>query len=156
MKINRHLIIKSAMVLFLAAYLSLLCVSDSVKNVPMDTIAASMESGTNITSLTKRGRTDLRRFYQISDTDGFLFYKAISPMAVNEILIVKAKDKKQADAFLENAQAHLDSQISIFESYGTDQMALLNNAMVESHGNYVFYMCGSDAASWRQAFLSLI
>ena len=36
------------------------------------------------------------------------------------------------------------------------QMALLNNAAVGKKGNYVYYMCGADAQSWRSAFLDLI
>ena len=77
-------------------------------------------------------------------------------MAVEELLIVRAPDKQKANIFLENAQAHLDSQKKVFQGYGTDQMGLLNEAFVESKGKYVIYACGSDAAKWREYFLSLI
>ena len=69
---------------------------------------------------------------------------------------MKAKDRAQAQILLENAQAHLSSQKNVFEGYGTDQMALLNNAAVGKKGNYVYYMCGADAQNWRTAFLSMI
>lgn len=158
MENKRNLFIKTGMVLFLAAYLMLIYMSDNAKNIPIDRIAASMEADSTITLLQKRERTDLKRFYQINDgdTDGYLFYKAVSPMSVEEILIVKAANKSQANAFLENAESHLASQKRVFEGYGTDQMALLNDAVVETRGNYVYYMCGPDAASWRKIFLSLI
>lgn len=158
MKINYSLIIKTAMVVFLTIYLGCLYMSDNAKNVPMDTITASMEQNHQITMLQKRDRTDLKRFYQIEDsaTEGYMFYKAASPMSVDEILIVKAPDRATAEAFLGSAEAHLESQKRIFEGYGTDQMALLNEAVVESRGNYVYYMCGADSALWRQAFLSQI
>ena len=77
-------------------------------------------------------------------------------MAVEEICIMKAKDRAQAQILLENAQTHLSSQKNVFEGYGTDQMALLNNAAVGKKGNYVYYMCGANAHSWQHAFLSLI
>lgn len=155
---KKHLLIKILMVLFLVVYLGLLYTSDSARDIPIDKISAAMEESSSITSLSKEGRVDLKRFYQIEekDTDGYFFYKAESPMAVEEILIVKASDKSQADSFLEAARGHLSSQKNIFEGYGTDQMALLNNAIVESRGNYVYYMCGADAAAWRKIFLSLI
>lgn len=146
------------MVLFLSVYLFSLYASDSAKNVPMEEITQAMEADTSITLLEKRGRSDLKHYYQIDerDVEGYLFYKAASPMSVDEIFIVKATDKSQASACLESAEAHLDSQKRIFEGYGTDQMALLNNAVVEKKGNYVYYICGSDASDLRSCFLSLI
>lgn len=158
MKPDRHTILKAAMVLFLAAYLGFLYFSDYAKNIPMDNIAASMEKETSVTDLQKQSLTDLRRFYQIdgNETDGWFFYKAPSPMSVDEVFIVKGRDKKQTDAFLEKAQKHLSEQKKIFEGYGTDQMALLNEAAVESRGRYVYYMCGEAASRLRKLFLSLI
>lgn len=146
------------MVLFLVVYLFLLYRADYAGNVPMEQITAAMEQDDTITSLEKESRIELRRFYQINDTDtdGYFFYKAASPMAVEEAFIVKAQNKAQADSFLTAAEAHLSGQKQIFEGYGTDQMALLNEAYVESRGNYVYYFCGKDASSWRQTFLSLI
>lgn len=69
---------------------------------------------------------------------------------------LKVTDNTQANTLLENANAHLSSQKQVFEGYGTDQMALLNNAVVGKKGNYVYYMCGADAQNWRTAFLSMI
>lgn len=158
MKEKKHLIIKSLMVLFLSAYLILLYTSDNAKNVPMEQIASVMEADTSVTLLQKRGRNDLKRYYQVDerDVDGYFFYKAASPMSVDEIFVVKAVNRTQAAALLENAESHLSSQKQIFEGYGTDQMALLNNAVVEKKGNYVYYICGADASALRQSFLSLI
>lgn len=158
MKKHLSLIIKSSMVLFLVLYLTLLYTSDTAGNIPMDSIAQSMESDTTITLLKKRGRTDLKRYYQIDerDTDGFLFYKAESPMAVEEFCVIRAKNKAQAEAFLESAANHLSAQKKVFEGYGTDQMALLREAVVEKKGNYVCYICGADADDWRKSFLLLI
>lgn len=91
-----------------------------------------MESNETITSLNKEERTDLKHYYQVDerDIDGYFFYKAASPMAVEEICIMKAKNSGQAATLLESAQSHLSSQKNVFEGYGTDQMALLNNALV--------------------------
>ena len=77
-------------------------------------------------------------------------------VSVEEICIMKATDNTQANTLLENANAHLSGQKQVFEGYGTDQMALLNNAVVGKKGNYVYYMCGADAQNWRTAFLSMI
>lgn len=158
MKPDRHMIVKISMVLFLTVYLGFLYFSDYAQDVPMDKIAASMEKEAAAADLKKQSLTDLRRFYRIdgNETEGYYFCKSPSPMAVEEILIVKGRDKKQAETFLENAQKHLTDQKKIFEGYGTDQMALLNDAIVESRGAYVYYFCGKEAPLLRKLFLSLI
>ena len=158
MKNYLHILIKGAFVLFLIAYLTVLYTSDSAKNVPMEQIAQTMEQDSDITSLNKEARSDLKHYYQTDDRniDGYFFYKAASPMAVEEICIMKATDNTQANTLLENANAHLSGQKQVFEGYGTDQMALLNNAVVGKKGNYVYYMCGADAQNWLTAFLSMI
>lgn len=132
MKINKHILIKTGLVILLVIYLTALYSSDNARNIPMDQIAQSMEKDQAIIALNKETRADLKRYYQTEerDIDGFFFYKASSPMAVEEICIMKAKDRAQAQILLENAQAHLSSQKNVFEGYGTDQMALLNNAAV--------------------------
>ena len=98
------------------------------------------------------------RFYQIdeNDIDSYFFRKAASPMSVDEVLVVKANSSSEASAYLEAAQAHLESQKNIFEGYGTDQMALLGEASVEKRGAYVWYFCGENAQELRQALLSMI
>lgn len=158
MKPKKYLFIKIALTAFLLIYLTVLYTADRAKDIPMEEIAAFMEQDTDITALQKRNRTDLKHFYQISagDTKGCFFYKAVSPMSVDEILIVKGSDKNQAAAFLENMEGHLESQKNVFGGYGTDQMALLGDAVVETRGNYAFYMCGPKASVWREDLLSLI
>ena len=158
MKTDRHFMVKSIMILFLIAYLSALYTSDNADNVPIERVTKVLKQSLGITSLNQEDRTDLKHYYQTDDRDldGYFFYKAASPMAVEEICIMKAQNREQADSLLENARSHLSNQKQVFEGYGTDQMALLNNAVVGKKGNYVYYMCGADAQSWRSAFLELI
>ena len=88
-----HTFIKAGLVILLVVYLTLLYTADNAKNIPIEQITASMESDETITSLNKEGRTDLKHYYQVDerDIDGYFFYKAASPMAVEEICIMKAK-----------------------------------------------------------------
>mgnify|MGYP004478412883 FL=1 len=157
-RITVPLIIKTAMVIFLVVYLGRLYVSDYAADVSMDKIQAALEKVSGVSDLDQPGVSGLRRFYQIddSDIDSYFFRKAASPMSVDEVLVVKAKSSSEAAAYLEVAQAHLESQKNIFEGYGTDQMALLGEASVEKRGAYVWYFCGENAQKLRQALLSLI
>lgn len=132
-KLTGSLIIKSVMVIFLVVYLGRLYVSDYAADVSMDKISAALEQVSGVTDLSEPGVSGLRRFYQIdeNDIDSYFFRKAASPMSVDEVLVVKANSSSEAGAYLEAAQAHLESQKNIFEGYGTDQMALLGEASVE-------------------------
>ena len=156
--LSRSLIIKSIMVLFLVIYLGHLYVSDYAADVSMDQIASALEKEESVTQLPEEGATGLRRFYQLDAdaTDGYFFRKASSPMAVEEVFVVKADSASTAESYLEAAQSHLESQKNIFEGYGTDQMALLGKAVVEKRGRYVWYFCGADAQQLRQIILSQI
>ena len=137
-KLTGSLIIKSVMVIFLVVYLGRLYVSDYAADVSMDKISAALEQVSGVTDLSEPGVSGLRRFYQIdeNDIDSYFFRKAASPMSVDEVLVVKANSSSEAGAYLEAAQAHLESQKNIFEGYGTDQMALLGEASVEKRGAY--------------------
>ena len=157
-KLTGSLILKSVMVIFLVVYLGRLYVSDYAADVSMDKISAALEQVSGVTDLSEPGVSGLRRFYQIdeNDIDSYFFRKAASPMSVDEVLVVKANSSSEAGAYLEAAQAHLESQKNIFEGYGTDQMALLGEASVEKRGAYVWYFCGKNAQELRQALLSMI
>ena len=157
-KLTGSLILKSVMVIFLVVYLGRLYVSDYAADVSMDKISAALEQVSGVTDLSEPGVSGLRRFYQIdeNDIDSYFFRKAASPMSVDEVLVVKANSSSEAGAYLEAAQAHLESQKNIFEGYGTDQMALLGEASVEKRGAYVWYFCGENAQELRQASLSMI
>lgn len=157
-KLTGSLILKSVMVIFLVVYLGRLYASDYAADVSMDKISAALEQVSGVTDLSEPGVSGLRRFYQIdeNDIDSYFFRKAASPMSVDEVLVVKANSSSEAGAYLEAAQAHLESQKNIFEGYGTDQMALLGEASVEKRGAYVWYFCGENAQELRQALLSMI
>lgn len=150
--------IKAGTILFLAVYLIFLCRIDSAKDIPLSEIAEVMGKEDSVTALEKCGDTQLRKFYGIdaSKIEGYFFYKAESPMSVDEILIIKARDKAQAEDYLESAETHLQSQKKSFEGYGVTQTALLNEAIVECRGNYVFYAAGEKAEQWKKEFVALV
>ena len=63
-------------------------------------------------------------------------------MSVDEVLVVMLIFLRHA--YLEAAQAHLESQKNIFEGYGTDQMALLGEASGRKRSSMSGF-CGENA-----------
>ena len=89
--------VKAGTLMFLAAYLVFLCTRGWAKDVPIEEIASKMEQDKTITSLEKCGARQLRRFYglEAGNLEGYVFYKAESPMSVDEFLVVKAEVRRR-------------------------------------------------------------
>lgn len=150
--------IKVGTIVFLAVYLGFVCMKDRTREVPIDTIKSNMEKDKTVAELKQEDEIQLRRFYGLEgeSLEGVLFYKAESPMAVDELLIVRARDKKQAADVQESAEKHLEEQKKSFEGYGAAQTALLSEAYVENKGKYVIYAAGENAGNWREKFWNLV
>ena len=108
--------------------------------------------------LQKKNGIDLKRYMGLDEAayDGVLYYKAESPMAVEELLIIKAKDQDQAADLEESMEEHIKSQKKSFEGYGAEQTALLNEAIVETKGNYGLMAVGEKAGAWKERFNDFI
>lgn len=151
-------IIKVIMVLFLIGYLVVVYQRDNVKDIVMDDVITEMEKDTTLTSLKKGDVNALKRYYSLgeADCDGFLLYCSESPMAVEELLIIKAKNESQTEGLEKAAQSRLTSQKKSFEGYGAEQSALLDEAIVDTKGKFVIYAAGKDAEKWKEEFMACI
>ena len=90
------------------------------------------------------------------DYEGVVYYKGEGIMDVNELLIVKLKSVSQASDVKKAAQNRLDEQIKNFTNYGTDQIDLLNQGVVVSRGNYVFYTVSENSDKLKSAFVGAL
>ncbi|MEY8276820.1 DUF4358 domain-containing protein [Blautia marasmi] len=151
-------LVKAGALVFLALYLGFLCTRGWAKDIPIDEIAAKMEQDQTITTMEKCGARELRRFYglEAKNLEGYFFYKAESPMSVDEFLVVKTDSPQGAEEVLDRAEVHLEEQKNSFEGYGVSQTALLSEAAVETRGSYVLYASGKYAQQWKKEFLDLI
>lgn len=150
--------VKAGTLVFLTVYLGFLCTRGWARDIPIDRIASELERDETITSMEKCGARELSRFYglETGDLEGYFFYKAESPMSVDEFLVVKAESPQGAEEILDSAEKHLEEQKKSFEGYGVSQTKLLSEAAVEIRGNYVLYASGNYAQQWRKEFLDLI
>jgi len=109
-------------------------------------------------TLKKGTDSDLRRYYGVepSDIKDYLLYIPSEMMSVEELLIVEAKDKDDVSAIRADVEARLQSQKKSFESYGTNQMSLLNRAVVYTRGKYIFFAVSKQAGTWEHKFKELL
>lgn len=151
-------IVKIGMVLILLIYLIVIYRGDGARDCTIEEITAEMEKDTDLTALQKKSGIDLKRYIGIDEAsyDGFLFYKAESPMAVEELLIVKVKEQSQLSDLQESLEEHVENQKKSFEGYGAEQTALLNEAVIDIRGNYAFLAVGDKAGAWKTRYVDFI
>ena len=115
--------VKAGTLVFLTVYLGFLCTRGWARDIPIDKIASELERDETITSMEKCGARELSRFYglETGDLEGYFFYKAESPMSVDEFLVVKAESPQGAEEILDSAEKHLEEQKKSFEGYGVSQ-----------------------------------
>ncbi len=101
----------------------------------------------------------LRRLYGLNPSDyaeTVLYYPA-SNMGVEELLLVKLREKNQAETVESAVQARLSAQKQSFDGYGVEQTALLHhNAVLLVRGSYVLFAVSENAQAIRQAFLDAL
>lgn len=152
------LIVKVFFVAFLVIYLGVLCMRGYAKDVSISQIQKDFENENLLDGIDEMKDKDLRRYFGIEgkECEGYFYYKAESPMVVDELLVLKAKSVQDAERFKESVTKRLDNQLESFEGYGVTQTAQLKKAYAQAEGIYVIYMAGDQAGRWKSAFESAI
>ena len=104
------------------------------------------------------GSKGLKRYYGLnsSDFDSVVLYTPESSMEVDEMLIVKVKDKSQIEGLEDTIDNRVNSQLQSFGSYGPEQCGLLNNYELKTEGKYVFFAVAENAEKLKEAFKEAI
>lgn len=131
----------------------------SVKDMPLNQVLNEMKSKGVVTSNMKSGgEKELKRFYKLNSNDfqEFVLYLPSSSMDVEEMLIVKVKDKSQIDAVESAIENRVNNQLESFNGYGAEQCALLDEYELKTIGNYVFFCVGKNAADIADSFKAVV
>ncbi len=107
-----------------------------------------------IEHMEETGTKGLKRYYGLnaSDFESVVLYTPESSMAVDEMLIVKVKDKSQIEALEDTIDTRINSQLQNFGGYGPEQCALVNNYELKTEGRYVFFAISEKAEELKEAF----
>lgn len=120
----------------------------------MSKIEDQLKSKTDITSMQRCNNRQLMQFMGLDYTNynGYIYYKSKEALGVDEILIVKVKQRSDLTSVQESVESRIDSQISTFESYGPTQVSLLKNAIVYKKGKYLFYCVAKNPDKYEGVF----
>ena len=141
---------KYLMVIALIAYVVLLVSGEGDNTVSVDTIQKNIEKSVSLKGMKKGSSQDLKKYYGLNANDyaGTMLYIPDDVMSVNEILVVKVKDKA--------VEERLSTQKKSFEGYGVKQTRLLHSAIDETRGYYILLAVSKDADRIEAAFKNSI
>lgn len=159
-KINQvpPIIVRVLLILALAGFLGGIYHSASAKDVSMSDIESALTEKTNINKMEKCNQRKLLQFMGLNSEsyDSWMYYKSKESLGVDEILIIKVKSTDDLSGLQDAAESRVESQKKAFDGYGTNQMKLLGNAVIETKGKYFFYCVSKNPEKYEEVFRSVI
>ncbi|MCI7813242.1 MAG: DUF4358 domain-containing protein [Lachnospiraceae bacterium] len=121
----------------------------------IDTVEEAVVSSMDVSGMEKANNRMVKRLYGLNanDYEGVCLYISSFNMNVEEILIVKLKDKSQGKTVEAAAENRRSTQLTNFDGYGVEQCKLLNDSILDVRGNYVLFVVSADAKQAEKAFL---
>ncbi len=153
------LLLKILFVAILGTFLFFVYHSADAKDVDLTSVEAELKSKTQMTSIMRvQTDRDLMQFIGLtaSDYEQVIYYRNTQALAVDELLIIKAKDQGQLAGASDAVQKRIDSQITAYDSYGPEQVKLLKNASVKTVGEYLIYCTAEDSDKYEEVVLNAI
>ena len=90
--------------------------------------------------------------FDLSKTDGLVYYENSDIMDVSGLLVVKVKDPDDAEEVRAAVEKYIANQKNLYKNYAPEQYALLENSILEVSGNTVFYCTATNADALYDAF----
>lgn len=153
------LVIKIVLVAVLLLFLFFVYRGNSAKDVPVKDIESALVKQTNIEKIMEPcGDRDLLQFMGLDyrDYDSYVYYKTSEALGVDELLIVKVKNRSDLTGVEDAVDKRVSSQITKFDSYGPSQVRELNNAIIEKKGKYLFYCTAKSPEKYEEVFRNAI
>lgn len=147
-------LVRLALILVLFLFLRGIYASASARDVDMADIRSAMLQNTDIGKMKECNDRKLMQFMGINyeNYDSYLYYKSKESLGVDEVLVVKVRSAADLDGLKDAAENRVQSQEKAFDGYGTNQMKLLANAVIETKGNYLFYCVAENPGKYEEVF----
>lgn len=156
--IDKFAAAKSVLLILLFVYIGILFSMKSGSRKPFAEIADPVAQQAAHEKLIKAEDLDLKKYYGLNAKDyrGADLYLSESAMGVEEILLIKAENDEQMEAAQQAAEKRLSVQKNNFKGYGVEQTKLLEHAVLEVKGNYLFLAVSGRASELREIFLDAL
>lgn len=88
----------------------------------------------------------------LDKTEGVVYYANDSVMDVSEMLIVKLADPDDAQTVRDAVRNRVTDRENLYKNYAPDQYALLEDCIIKTSGNMVFYCTAVNADELYDAY----
>lgn len=152
-KLKKNLLVST---LIVSAVVTVGCGVNNDKS--LEEIETSITQEIKLDKMEKGNNKSLKRFYKLNanDYEDVILYTPKSTMDVNEVLIVKVKDKSQIESLEASIDSRINYQLQSFSGYGPEQCALVNDYELKTKGDFVFFAVSENAEEIKELFLESI
>ena len=154
-KDNKYLYSEIACVVVLLVFVIILCATRSGgTEKSIEQISSPVIKVLQKDQMTKKTNADaIKAFgFDLSKTEGIVYYENGNIMDVSEMLIIKLNDMEDAQEFKTAIKARVEERKNLYKSYAPEQYALLDDCIIESSGNTVFYCTATNSDELYDAF----
>ena len=153
-KLNIYRIVRYGMVIALFIVVIVALSGNRESKAVFDEVSAAVAGSISTDNAAKSPVRYLKKNFGLNaeDYEGVLIYTPTTNMHANEMLLIKLRDTSQADSVRAAIEERISSQLNIFEGYAPDEVNLLNNAIVDVRGNYIFYITDDNAQKADEVF----
>lgn len=138
---------KKVMLAAMMAAMLLTSCNEQPKDVDISALASQIVGEVSFDdSLSEIDDDMISMLYSIDGYTDAVLYKG-SGATAEEVAIFKMETTDDAKAALEEAQAHIQSQIESYESYIPEEVSRLEDATVRQDGCYVSVVVSGDSAA---------
>ena len=138
---------KKVMLAAMMAAMLLTSCNEQLKDVDISALASQIVGEVSFDdSLSEIDDDMISMLYSIDGYTDAVLYKG-SGATAEEVAIFKMETTDDAKAALEEAQAHIQSQIESYESYIPEEVSRLEDAIVRQDGCYVSVVVSGDSAA---------
>ena len=144
--------------LILIMFLASVYIHGNAKDIPLKDIDKMLMEEKTISSMEASSDREMLEFMNIDPAtlSEYIYYQGTEALSVEELLIIKVKDKAQLASLKDAVEKRIEDQISTFESYGPVQVAMLENAIISTKGNYIFYSTGKHSEKYKEVLFNAI
>lgn len=145
---KKVLFVQACLLILLAGVMLVLLASPKVhEGVTAGQVEEIAEKSAIDMGLTRQGTLKVKKSFGINTEEyrDFLYYSTDDSMNVCEVLWLYANDDTQIKEALASMNERIETRKGIFENYGVNQFAQLQNARILSIGNYVCLIVSDDA-----------
>lgn len=156
--INKRSCVKLLLVIFLVIIFKGCTTFSDTQNILVNNIVKEIQVAHDLSSMREGDGKALKRYYGLNsnDLEEFCLYLPSSTMDVDEILIVKVKNKKQIESIEDSMEERANKQLESFKDYAPEQANLIENNEIVVRGNYVIFVISKDAEAIKDKFKEAI